>query len=83
MFIPEVVRLATLGSASIQSSLFSSSDSFLAVRVGSCVVINAYLPTSYKNDESEQLFAQTCEKLHAFITQGQKLNFPGTLGFLN
>ena len=35
----------------VPASLFSSSDPFLTVRVGSCEVINLYLPNNYKNDE--------------------------------
>jgi hypothetical protein len=66
-------ELGTEVSASIQSSLFSSSDTFLAVRAGSCVVINVYLPPNYKNDESEQLFAQAFEILHTRIRQVQNL----------
>ena len=57
--------LATLVSASIESSLFSSSDTFLAVGVGYCVLISVYLPTNHKNDELERLCAQDCEILHA------------------
>jgi exonuclease III len=68
--------LVTLVSVSIQSNLFSSSHTFLAVRAGSCVVIDVYLPTNHQNEESEQLFAKACETLHECIRQVQKFNIP-------
>ena len=60
-------------SSSLRSSLFEASDHHLAIRVESCVFINVYLPTNYTNDESERLFALSCEKLGSCLENLKRL----------
>ena len=47
----------------IRYSLFELNDHYLAVRVDFCVYISVYLPPEYSNDQSERLFALSCERL--------------------
>ena len=55
--------LGTLLSGHINSKLFTSSNHFLAGRVGETVIINEYLPTDYSDDCSEMKFALACKEL--------------------
>ena len=62
-------------SSSLRSSLFDASDHQLAIRVESCAFINGYLPTNYDNDESERLFALSCEQLGSCSENPKHLGF--------
>ena len=61
--------LATFVRSCVPSSLFEKSDHFLAVPIEICVFINVYLPTDYKDERSERLFALSCEKLNSCISK--------------
>ena len=67
--------LATFVRSCVLSSLFEKSDNFLAVRIESCVFINVYLPTDYKDERSERLFALSCEKLNSCISKIKRHGF--------
>ena len=68
--------IATYVASNLNSSVFFSSDSFLAVRVGECVIINVYLPTDYKDEDSERDFALAVSKLSSCLRDVLKLKIP-------
>ena len=55
--------LATIIYRHTNSELFAKSDHFLAVKVGDTVIVNVYLPTDYRDENSETKFALACRKL--------------------
>ena len=67
--------LATFVRSCVLSSLFEKSENFLAVRIESCVFINVYLATDYKDERLERLFALSCEKLNSCISKIKRQGF--------
>jgi len=55
--------LATYVKSCFTSSVFDSASDFLAVRIQNVVVLNVYLPTNYRDDRSERLFAISVARL--------------------
>ena len=55
--------LVTFVKSFLLCSSFDSGSDFLAVRINNVVLINVYLPTDYRDEKSERLFAISVARL--------------------
>ena len=64
--------LATYVRSSLSTSMFDSALDFLAVKIQDMVIVNVYLPTDYRDDRSDRLFAISIARLSKCIDKIKK-----------
>jgi len=67
--------LATHVRSSLSTSMFDSGLDFLAVKIQDMVIVNVYLPTDYRDNRSDRLFAISIARLSKCIDKIKKYGF--------
>jgi len=67
--------LATYVRSSLFTSMFDSALDFLAIKIQDMVIVNVYLPTDYRYDRSDRLFAISIARLSKCIDNIKSMDF--------